>query len=52
MVRIYFSNLGYHSNRDEIMTAYKERIGDIINVIIDKQGNKNKGTGYFILKDV
>ncbi len=34
------------------MTAYKEKVGEIINVIIDRQGNKNKGTGYFILKDV
>jgi hypothetical protein len=44
--------LGYHSNRDEIITAYKEKVGEITNVIIERQGNKNKGTGYFILKDV
>ena len=44
--------MGNHSKQSEVLQAYCEKVKGILNVILDKKGNKNKGTGYFIVEHV
>ena len=51
VLRVYCDNVGYQTSKNDLLGAYQKDVEGILNIVLDKNGKYNKGTGYFIMAD-
>ena len=51
-LRVYCDNVGYETKTNELLNAYEKEVKGILNIVLDKNGKENAGTGYFIMNDL
>ena len=51
-LRVYCDNVGYETKTNELLKAYEKEVKGILNIVLDKNGKENAGTGYFIMNDL